>query len=365
MLTTLPALCMGIFAPLGQRLAHAIGREPTIAWALGLITVGTVLRLGGGTAPLLYGATLVLGVGIAIVGTVLPGVIKEHFATRSGAVTTLFSAGMALGAAIAAQLTVPLARALATWQAALATWGLLSLVGLTLWLVVTAISRERHERDWWADRPGLPWRSSTAWLLMISLLCNGWQFFAVISWIPATFERLGSDPASAASLLTVFSIAQASPAWSCRCSSTDSVTTDWLIGSARAPGHVGRPRPDRVAHGSPMVWVATLVFGLGSGFAMMLVLLVVYAATPSASARLTAMVFLWPTRSPRPGRPMVFGWIADLTGSMKISWGLLVVVSVLELGVVARLSSTPASRLSEADQPAVVVGLPQAQDLCP
>ena len=34
LLTTLPVLCMGLFAPVAQRLAHRVGREATVGWAL-------------------------------------------------------------------------------------------------------------------------------------------------------------------------------------------------------------------------------------------------------------------------------------------------------------------------------------------
>ena len=337
LLTTLPALCMGVFAPVGQRLARAIGRESTVGWALGLVTVGTVLRLGGGSTPVLYGATLVLGIGIAIVGTVLPGVIKEHFAARSGMVTTLFSAGMAIGAAVASQLTVPLARLLASWEAGLATWGALSLLGLVCWLAVTATTRQRPRGASAPGTGGLPWRSTTAWLLTVYLLGNGWQFFAVISWVPATFERLGRDPGSAASLLTMFSLAQAAAGLALPLLVDRVRDLRALIGPAGIITVLGALGLTLWPQAAPVLWVVVLGVGLGSGFTLLLVLLVVYAATPSASARLTAMVFLVSYPLSALG-PMVFGWVADLSGGMRASWGLVLLVAVVQLSLVVQMS---------------------------
>jgi CP family cyanate transporter-like MFS transporter len=87
LLTALPVLCMGVFAPLAQRLAHVIGREGAVLWALVALAAGSLLRLGGTTTWLLYAGTLVTGIGIAIGGTLLPGIVKEFFARRVGAVT--------------------------------------------------------------------------------------------------------------------------------------------------------------------------------------------------------------------------------------------------------------------------------------
>ena len=57
LLTTVPVLCMGLFAPVSQRLAHRVGREMTVAVALGLLVVGLLLRLGGDAYPVLLVST--------------------------------------------------------------------------------------------------------------------------------------------------------------------------------------------------------------------------------------------------------------------------------------------------------------------
>ena len=42
LLTTLPVLCMGLFAPVSQVLARRVGREATVGWALVLLFLGQV-----------------------------------------------------------------------------------------------------------------------------------------------------------------------------------------------------------------------------------------------------------------------------------------------------------------------------------
>ena len=78
---------MGFFAPPAQRLAARVGRERAITVALCLVAAGLLMRLGGATVPLLYLGVLVAGAGIAVAGTVLPGIVKEFFADRAGTMT--------------------------------------------------------------------------------------------------------------------------------------------------------------------------------------------------------------------------------------------------------------------------------------
>ena len=51
LLTTLPVLCMGVFAPVSQRMAHAIGREATVGVALVSLLLGLLMRLAGSVLP--------------------------------------------------------------------------------------------------------------------------------------------------------------------------------------------------------------------------------------------------------------------------------------------------------------------------
>jgi CP family cyanate transporter-like MFS transporter len=87
LLTTLPVLCMGLFAPVATQAARRVGREMTVAGALLLMFVGQLLRLGGGVLAVLVVSTFLVGVGIAFAGTVLPGIVKEHFTGWSGLMT--------------------------------------------------------------------------------------------------------------------------------------------------------------------------------------------------------------------------------------------------------------------------------------
>jgi cyanate permease len=65
----------------------------------------------------------VYGVGIAIGGTLLPGLVKELFPPqRAGLVTGLYMFAMMGGATASSALAVPLRDRLGSWEGSLASW---------------------------------------------------------------------------------------------------------------------------------------------------------------------------------------------------------------------------------------------------
>ena len=82
LLTTLPVVCLGIFAPLAPRLARRLGVERTLS--LALVTLGIALWLrASDMALLLYLGTLLCGGSIGVAGTLLPAIVKRASSLKS------------------------------------------------------------------------------------------------------------------------------------------------------------------------------------------------------------------------------------------------------------------------------------------
>jgi CP family cyanate transporter-like MFS transporter len=338
LLTTVPVLCMGVFAPVSQRLAHRVGREATVAVALALLVAGLLLRLGGDSYPVLLVSTLLPGIGIALCGTVLPGIVKEFFPGRSGAMTGVYLLAMMVGATAASALAVPLADLLGSWERSLAIWAGLAAVGLAGWLPVV---RRVNDHDDPAEaettaRIALPWRSPTARLMAAFMAMQSLGFYTQLAWIPPSYEARGWSARDAGLLLAVWSIVQ-------------------LVSGVGGPALADRVRDRRplvagavlltvmgtlgiavVPTAAPWLWVALMGLGQGAGFSLGLVKLVDYAPTPAASARLSAMVFLFSYSLASTG-PFLFGAVRDATDSFAIPFGALVVVAVVQLALTPRL----------------------------
>jgi len=341
-LTMLPVLCMGIFALIVPRLARRIGRRQTVAVALALITVALAMRLGGEIPGVLHASSLVAGIGIALAAGLVPAVVREQLPTQVGVATGLWTAAMMTGAALGGALTVPLASALGSWQAALAAWALPAALALVVWwLVEEADGRRDADRSSTLARPpvrvrDLPWRSRPSWSLTLYLLLNSVVFYTALAWLAPMHVDNGSSAEGAGFLLGAFTVAQ-------------------IAGALLLPPLAERFRGRRVVFAvvvsvtgvtllaiafapttAPVLAASVFGLTLGGGFAMGLALLSEWGTDPSASARLTAMAYSV-TYAVAAFGPLLAGVILDATGSWAWVFGLLVVVCALQLATVVPL----------------------------
>lgn len=335
LLTALPVLCMGLFAPVAQRLAHVVGREGAVAWALAALATGALLRLGA-SAPLLYVGTLATGVGIAVAGTVLPGIVKEFFPARPGLITGVYMLAMMTGATVAAGVAVPLADRLDSWARSLATWGVPALVALAAWLPVL---RRVNAHDDPAVDPApagrLPWRSAAAWTLAAYLAVQSTEFYSQLAWLAPYYEHLGWSDEASGLLLAVFNGGQlvsgvAGPALADRFGDRRPLvaaavlcTIVGLAGTLLAPG-------------GAVAWALVLGLGQGGGFAVALVYLVDWAGDPAGAARLTAMAFLVGYSVAAAG-PTVFGALRDASGGFTVPLAVLLGLCLVQLALTRQL----------------------------
>jgi MFS transporter, CP family, cyanate transporter len=320
-LTTLPVLCMGVFAPLAGRVAARIGAAGSVEVAIVCVAVGLALRFAGSHAWALYAGTFVAGVGIALAGTLLPGLVKELFPPeRAGLVTGLYMLAMMGGAGVSSALAVPLQGWLGSWQAALGSWSLLALVGVTAWLPVwRGHVRHRAAYPVLPSSTRLPWRHATAWLVAGYLAIQSVEFYSSLAWLAPTYTDRGWDPTHAGYLLSVFTAMQLvsgllAPAL------TDRVHDHRaLLLGASVLGLLGQAGLWLAPGAAPWAWAAVLGLGQGGSFALGLVLMVDYAATPSASARLAGMAFFVSYSLASLG-PATMGAIRDATGGFRAVW---------------------------------------------
>src|SRR6478609_6874299 len=90
LLTTLPLLCLGLFAAPAPALARRFGPERTLLGALLLICIGTLLR-GTGSLPMLFFSSALAGAGIAVSNVLLPGLVKRDFSSHAAMMTGLYT----------------------------------------------------------------------------------------------------------------------------------------------------------------------------------------------------------------------------------------------------------------------------------
>jgi CP family cyanate transporter-like MFS transporter len=336
LLTALPVLCMATFAPAAHRLAHHFGREATALGAIALVALGNGLRLGGGETWVLFAATLVAGLGIAVSGVVLPGLVKELFPQRTGAMTGAYTVAMMLGLAGAAAVAVPLEQLLGSWEESLAAWAVPAALAAGAWFAVTVrVNDPEPDED---SHPGrLPWRIRPAWMLAGYFSLQAALAYAFLGWLAPAYQARGWSAAAAGGLLAVNNLAQLASALVLP-ALADRWWTDRrpvLVAAAAATG-VGCAWVLVVPDTLP--WLAATVagLGLGGGFSLALVLVVDYSANPGASSRVVAMVFLV-GYTVAAVAPVAVGALRDATGGFSVPFGLLAAMAVLQAVIGTRL----------------------------
>ncbi|MFK2827017.1 MFS transporter [Bacillus sp. B190/17] len=209
LLTVIPVLCMGIFSPVAAKLGGRFGIERTLFGALILIGLGTFLRFFTNSAFFLLSTAFVAGVGIAVMGPLISGFIKQHFSSQVPKMISVYSTAMTLGAALASGLAAPIQGSTHSWRAALAIWGVLALAAIPLWwlFVLRRVERTKNESASQLSST-LPWNHPKAWLLTFSFGFSGMIFFSITAWLPPIIQDMGYNKAYAGSILTIFAAVQ-------------------------------------------------------------------------------------------------------------------------------------------------------------
>lgn len=336
LLVTLPVLCMAFFAPLAALVESRLGRERMVLGALALIGLSTGLRFLESAASL-FATALFAGIGIAVAQTLLPAIVKEHFASRAALITGLYTACVNLGASLAASTTVPLTGALGgSWRGALAIWGVPAMLAAAVWLAPALRNGPRGD----GGGMSFPLRSPRAWLVVSVFSVTALGYFSVLTWLAPLFQGAGISSARSGMLLSVstgFQIlgALALPAVAVRFN--DRRPSLALAICATAAGILLVAFAPRAFGGAPWIWVVILGLGQGGLFPLSLNLPLDNTSSPEMAGKLTAMAFLFGYALAAAG-PSAIGALRDVTGGFTAPFVALAALSGLQLLGVLRLT---------------------------
>ena len=340
LLSTIPIICMGLFAPLGPWVASHLGPRRALASCLvAIVGFGLARAAAPGAAGVIV-MTVGIGVAMGTAGTLMSIVVKERAPGRPALTTGAYAAGIVAGSLLAAALAVPLAMVLGGWRPALASFALAAVASLASWLFLVAPDRSAPGPR--VRPPALPWRSSVAWGLALIFGLQSLLYYGVIAWLPAVYRERGWTESSAGSLVAVVNLvslvaAIAIPFVADRVASRRqqlaSIAT--LLVAALA-GVLVVPE-------SGGLWAVCLGFGLGAIFPLALTLPIDVATGPAEAGGFTAFMLLGGYLIAGVG-PVLLGLVRDATGGFSASLLLLVGVAVLLFVACLFLAPTQSSR---------------------
>jgi CP family cyanate transporter-like MFS transporter len=336
LLTAIPVLLMGLFAPLGPWIGGRIGPRDAVALCMVAIVAFGLLRPALPGVPAILLTTVTIGIGMGTAGALLPIVVKLRAPGEPARATGAYAAGIVAGSLLAAAAAIPLANALGGWRGTLVVFAIAGLGSLVCWLVLIRPDPPAHRAT--GRPPALPWRNGTAWMLVGVFATQSLLYYSAISWLPSIYVERGWNEADAGNLIAVLhavglATGIALPLFADRFGTRRSQLAG--VASATLIGFLGIVLLPDLA----WLWAVVLGVGLGAVFPLVLTLPVDVAEGPAAVGSTAAFMLLGGYVLSSFG-PVVLGILRDATGSYQLDLWLLVILSVALL--VASLALTPA-----------------------
>lgn len=338
-LTTLPVLCMGLFAPLAPRLAQRIGIERTLFFVLICILLGTSLRASVGVTGLFVGTALA-GAGIALGNVLLPSLVKRDYSQHAALMTGLYTMSLVGGAALGAAATLPLTHSLGLdWAGGLALWTVPASLALIAWAPVAIRGEGRRTGGRHHVRPvrGLH-HDGLAWAVTVFMGLQSAMAYSVMGWMAPILRDRGMSGTEAGLATSISIFIQ-------------------VVSCLLVPLLANRFRDQRVlavvltliatlsligmtAGPLPLVWPLAFVQGIGQGgmFALAVMLIVLRSPDSHVAAHLSGM-------SQTSGYllaclgPLLIGLLHQWTGSFHAASALMAA-----LGIISALAGWLAGR---------------------
>ncbi|MGW8464883.1 CynX/NimT family MFS transporter [Pseudomonas sp. CLCA07] len=335
LLTTLPVLCLGLFAPLAPVLARRFGAERVVLGILLTLAGGIILRSSFGEIGLFAGSVLA-GASIGVIGVLLPGIVKRDFPKQAGTMTGVYTMALCLGAAMAAGATVPLSEHFdKSWAMGLGFWGLPALIAAIFWL--PQVGGQKHGSHNVAYRVRGLLRDPLAWQVTLYMGLQSSLAYIVFGWLPSILIGRGLTPTQAGLVLSGSVIVQ-------------------LASSLVAPWLATRGKDQRLAIVVVMLltlgglfgclyapieglWGWAILLGLGQGatFSLALTLIVLRSRDSHVAANLSSMAQGFGYTLASMG-PFAVGIVHDWTGGWTaVGWifgviGLSAIIAGLGAG---------------------------------
>ena len=287
LLTTLPLLAFGVISMFTSLFTRRWGIEITIAGALTLLCIGTILRVIPATSAL-FGGTLLIGVGIAFGNVLLPSLIKRDFASKSGIMTSIYSGVLGLGATLGAGISIPLAIPLG-WRWALGIWVIPAIISVMIWLPQLKFrTRPAHRRNF-SESLKKHGNSMLAWQVAFFMGLQSLAFYVILAWLPEILQNRGMSAATAGWMLSLsqgMGIAGSLliPTWAEKLRSQEKLI--WGLTVMEFVGLLGIALP---AVPLASIWVSLIGFSLGGSFGLALLFLVLRTGDTETATELSGI----------------------------------------------------------------------------
>jgi MFS transporter, CP family, cyanate transporter len=195
-LSGLPPVLLGLAAVPGSLLIARFGALQTLIAGLLATAAGSALRGAAPDVILLYAATILTGVGVAVMQPALPQLVRTWLPDRIAFGTAVYTNGLLIGEILPVALMLPVVLPMVggSWRFGFVAWALLT---AAIALAVLLFAPRKHmlnlaaattNRRWWPD-----WRSSLLWRLGLMLGSVNAMYFSTNAFLPEYLHHIGRD----------------------------------------------------------------------------------------------------------------------------------------------------------------------------
>ena len=191
-LVSLPVLILALASVPGSLLIAKLGVRRALLIGLAFVGVFSALRGLGPSTPVLFTATFLMGVGVAVSQPVFPSLVREWFPRRIAIATAVYSNGILVGETLPTALTTPvgvLPLAHGDWRWAIAMWSvivLLSAAGIVLAAPSARSAVKGVAARWWPS-----WRESQAARIGLVMGMASAVYFGSNAYLPDFLDQTG------------------------------------------------------------------------------------------------------------------------------------------------------------------------------
>lgn len=323
LITIIPLLSFAVISLFAAKISHKFGLERTVFGALILICVGIALRAITGVSWL-YVGTILIGVGIAFGNVLTPGIIKMNFPLRIGIMTGYYTVVMNIFGSVSSYVTAPLVKHF-NYNIAISLIGIVTFIGIITW----SFQLNKHDtvNSSQTTTNINVWKSPLSW--QITLLMGGQSmiFYSLINWLPEFLLSHGTPINEAGIYLSILQLAIipltfVTPIFAEKMKNQVMIT--FVTGLLFVLGILMLMlQPNWAFLGIILIGVASgLAFGLVNTFFGLRTENGLTAAKLSGMSQSVGYLFA-------AIGPLLFGILHDATNSWNMSFGILLVTSII------------------------------------
>jgi len=206
LLTSLPLIAFAVMSPIVPNISAKLTNGWTLIIGLTILLFGFFIRTVANLFFLFFG-TFLIGVGIAVLNVILPGIVKDKFPQKFALMTGVYTTSMNIFAALASGVSVPLASGLNLgWKNALLLWSVPVVIALIFWFFIVKIEKKDRMKDIKTStqrETSNLWRSPLAWQIALFMGLQSLLFYVTITWLPDILHSKGLSKETAGWFLSL------------------------------------------------------------------------------------------------------------------------------------------------------------------